>query len=80
MSATMTAAITLGNGGFEMIEIQQVPVPFAGPGEVRIKVLAAGVNNTEINTRLGWYSAEVTSSTDASASAAADNKRLNVAM
>lgn len=72
MSATMTAAVTLGNGGFEMLEIQQVPVPFAGPGEVRIKVLAAGVNNTEINTRLGWYSAEVTSSTDASASAAAD--------
>ena len=31
-------------------------MPKLGAGEVLIKVLAAGVNNTEINTRLGWYS------------------------
>ncbi len=31
-------------------------MPELGVGEVLIKVLAAGVNNTEINTRLGWYS------------------------
>ena len=31
-------------------------MPELGTGEVLIKVLAAGVNNTEINTRLGWYS------------------------
>ena len=31
-------------------------MPELGAGEVLIKVLAAGVNNTEINTRLGWYS------------------------
>ena len=31
-------------------------MPKLGVGEVLIKVLAAGVNNTEINTRLGWYS------------------------
>ena len=30
-------------------------MPELGAGEVLIKVLAAGVNNTEINTRLGWY-------------------------
>jgi len=36
----------------------------AGPGELLLKVLAAGVNNTEINTRLGWYSSSVTSGTD----------------
>ena len=29
-----------------------------------LKVLAAGVNNTEINTRLGWYSSSVTASTE----------------
>lgn len=69
---TMTAAVTLGNGGFEMIEIEQIPIPVPGPGEVRLRVLAAGVNNTEINTRLGWYSADVTASTDATATAAAD--------
>ena len=67
MTPTMTAAVTLGNGGFEMIEIRQVPVPEPGPGEVRVRVLAAGVNNTEINTRLGWYSSTVTTSTDATA-------------
>ncbi|MEM8707681.1 MAG: zinc-binding dehydrogenase [Actinomycetota bacterium] len=72
MSRTMTAAVTLGNGGFEMLEIQQVPVPVPGPGEVLVKVLAAGMNNTEINTRLGWYSSTVSSSTDDTASAAAD--------
>jgi alcohol dehydrogenase len=30
---------------------------------VLVRVLAAGVNNTEINTRLGWYSSSVTTST-----------------
>ena len=62
MTRTMIAAVTLGNGGFEMIEIQQVPIPTPAAGEVRLKVLAAGMNNTEINTRLGWYSADVEAS------------------
>jgi len=31
-------------------------MPELGAGEVLVKVLAAGVNNTEINTRIGWYS------------------------
>lgn len=67
MTPTMTAAVTLGNGGFEMIEIRQVPVPEPGAGEVRVRVLAAGVNNTEINTRLGWYSSSVTTDTSSTA-------------
>lgn len=29
-----------------------------------IKVLAAGVNNTEINTRLGWYSSSIQDATE----------------
>ena len=29
-----------------------------------LEVLAAGVNNTEINTRVGWYSSSVTSATE----------------
>jgi NADPH:quinone reductase-like Zn-dependent oxidoreductase len=33
--------------------------------EVLLQVLAAGVNNTEINTRLGWYSSKVTAGTEA---------------
>ena len=68
----MTAAVTIGNGGFEMIEIRQVPIPVPEPGEVRIRVLAAGMNTTEINTRLGWYSSSVTDSTDDTASDAAE--------
>ena len=68
-ATTMTAVVTTGNGGFEMLEVRRVPVPEPGPGEVRVRVLAAGVNNTEINTRLGWYSSSVTDSTDAAAAA-----------
>ncbi|MEM7091409.1 MAG: zinc-binding dehydrogenase [Actinomycetota bacterium] len=69
---TMTAAVTLGNGGFEMIDVRQVPMPEPGAGETRLRVLAAGMNNTEINTRLGWYSSSVVESTDDTATEAAD--------
>jgi NADPH:quinone reductase-like Zn-dependent oxidoreductase len=50
------AVVTTGNGGFDKLHYRDVPMPQLGAGEVLIKVLAAGVNNTEINTRLGWYS------------------------
>ena len=62
---TMMAVVTTGNGGFEKLDYREVPIPEPKPGEVLLKVLAAGVNNTEINTRLGWYSSSVTESTDA---------------
>lgn len=65
----MKAVVTTGNGGFDRLEWRDVPVPVPGPGEVLLRVLAAGVNNTEINTRLGWYSSSVTSETDAAAAA-----------
>lgn len=62
---TMMAVVTTGNGGYEKLQYLEVPVPSIDKGEVLIKVLAAGVNNTEINTRLGWYSSSVSESTDA---------------
>jgi NADPH:quinone reductase-like Zn-dependent oxidoreductase len=62
-AATMKAVVTTGNGGYDKLEYRDVPVPVPGPGEVLVRVLAAGVNNTEINTRLGWYSTSVTTST-----------------
>ena len=65
---TMKAVVTVGNGGYEMLEYKDVPVPVIDEGEVLVKVLAAGVNNTEVNTRLGWYSSKVTKSTDVLAS------------
>ena len=60
----MTAVVTTGNGGFEKLEVRNVPIPEPGSEEVLVRVLAAGMNNTEINTRLGWYSSSVTASTD----------------
>ncbi|MBV6633703.1 MAG: alcohol dehydrogenase family protein [Alphaproteobacteria bacterium] len=64
----MFAIVTTGNGGYEKLDAKQVPVPVIEPHEVLLKVLAAGVNNTEINTRLGWYSSSVTGSTDEASS------------
>jgi NADPH:quinone reductase-like Zn-dependent oxidoreductase len=61
------AVVTTGNGGYDRLEWRDVPVPVPGPGEVLLRVLAAGVNNTEINTRLGWYSSSVTTETNAAA-------------
>ena len=65
----MMAVVTTGNGGYDKLEYRAVDVPAPGPGEVLVKVLAAGVTNTEINTRLGWYWSSVTTDTDATADA-----------
>lgn len=67
---TMKAVVTTGNGGYDKLDYRDVPIPELLPGEVLIQVLAAGMNNTEINTRLGWYSDSVTTATDDSASVA----------
>ncbi len=40
-----------------------IPVRSLLPNEVVVRVSAAGVNNTDINTRIGWYSGGVTQST-----------------
>ena len=67
----MMAVVTTGNGGYDKLEYRSVPTPVIGPGEVLLRVLAAGINNTEINTRLGWYSSSVTGDT---ASTSADQE------
>jgi NADPH:quinone reductase-like Zn-dependent oxidoreductase len=66
---TMKAVVTTGAGGYDRLVYRDVPAPVPGPGEVLIKVLAAGVNNTDINTRLGWYSSDVTTGTSDAAAA-----------
>jgi NADPH:quinone reductase-like Zn-dependent oxidoreductase len=63
----MKAVVTTGNGGYEKLSYQDVPTPTPASDEVLLRVLAAGINNTEINTRLGWYSSSVTDSTDSTA-------------
>ena len=60
----MKAVVTTGNGGYEKLVYCDVPMPIVGAGEVLLQVLAAGVNNTEINTRLGWYSSSVLTGTN----------------
>lgn len=64
---TMKAVVTRENGGYDKLEYRDVPIPTLGPGEVLVQVLAAGVNNTEINTRVGWYSSTVTAGTEEAA-------------
>jgi NADPH:quinone reductase-like Zn-dependent oxidoreductase len=53
----MRAVLLTGHGGFDRLEIRDdVPVPEYGPDDVLVRVGAAAVNNTDINTRVGWYS------------------------
>ena len=62
--ATMRAVVTIGNGGYDKLKYCVVPLPTRGPGEVLLQVLAAGVNNTDINTRVGWYSSSIITDTE----------------
>ncbi len=73
---TMKAVVTTGNGGFDKLDYRDVPLPEPAAGELLLRVLAAGVNNTEINTRLGWYSSTVTSGTDDFADADRDEGNI----
>ena len=61
--AEMRAVVTRGEGGYDQLDYCTVPVPDLKSGEVLVKVGAAGVNNTEINTRMGWYARSVTTGT-----------------
>lgn len=71
---TMKAVLLKGHGGFEQLEYREdVAVPVPRPGEVLVRVRAAGVNNTDINTRMGWYSKSVTTGTEAEGAASGVN-------
>ena len=68
--ASMAAVLLNGHGGFDqLIHTTEAPTPRPSTGEVLIRIGAAGVNNTDINTRIGWYDKSVGEGT-ASASAA----------
>ena len=61
----MSAVLLTGHGGIEQLQFRNdVPVPVPGREEVLIRVLAAGINNTDINTRIGWYSKQVKEDTN----------------
>ena len=60
----MMAVQLTGNGGPEKLSIlHDVPVPEIGEDEVLLRVKTCGMNNTDINTRVGWYSKSVTAAT-----------------
>ena len=62
--ATMTAVHLTGHGGLEKLVLRHdVAVPTPGDRQVLVRVTAAGVNNTDINTRTGWYNQAVRSGT-----------------
>ena len=62
----MSGVYLTGHGGLEKLVYEKdIPVPAPQAGEVLIEVKGAGINNTDINTRLGWYSKKVTSDTNA---------------
>ena len=61
----MAGVHLVGHGGFDkLVYRNDIPVPRPGAGEVLIKVAAAGINNTDINTRIGWYSKSVKAATE----------------
>ena len=71
---TMCAVVLTGHGGLDKLEYRDdYPTPKPGAGEVLIKVHACGLNNTDVNTRTGWYSKGVTGSTSGGALDSADD-------
>ena len=63
------------HGGPEALSWREdIPVPQPAEGQVLVRVRAAGINNTDINTRTGWYSSCVSGPTnEAQAPASADD-------
>jgi NADPH:quinone reductase-like Zn-dependent oxidoreductase len=65
---TMKGMVLTGHGGLDkLLWRDDLPVPEPTDGEVLIRVGASAVNNTDINTRIGWYSKSVRSETGAGA-------------
>ncbi|MFG1708238.1 NADP-dependent oxidoreductase [Nonomuraea sp. M3C6] len=50
----MRAAAFSEPGGPEVLKVMEVPAPQAGPGEVRVRVRAAGVQPFDAAVRSGW--------------------------
>ena len=63
----MKGVYLTGHGGQDKLEIREdILVANPGSNDVLIKVLATAVNNTDINTRMAWYSKADSGSVDAS--------------
>ncbi|MEU6229221.1 alcohol dehydrogenase family protein [Streptomyces sp. NPDC047042] len=59
----MNAVVLTGHGGIDRLFSRgDAPTPQPQEGEVLVRVGACGLNNTDINTRTGWYDRKVESS------------------
>ncbi|MEM7017079.1 MAG: alcohol dehydrogenase family protein [Pseudomonadota bacterium] len=57
LPTTMRGVWLTGHGGADKLEVRDdILVPQPGMHDVIVKVAAAGINNTDINTRTAWYS------------------------
>lgn len=64
LPSKMRAMVTMGHGDLDqMVLHDDWPRPEPAAGEVLIRVGACGLNNTDVNTRTGWYSKTVTDAT-----------------
>ena len=67
VSGTMKGVYLTGHGGHDKLEYRDdIPIPEPALYDVLVRVAAAGINNTDINTRKAWYSKNNESSEDAS--------------
>lgn len=68
MPKIMSGVHLIGHGDFDkLVYREDIPCPSPRDNEVLIKVGAAGINNTDINTRVGWYSKAATGDTQSMA-------------
>ena len=66
LPAVMSGVALTGHGGPEHLHWRDdLPLPQLSATDVLIRVAAAAVNNTDINTRTGWYSKNDASADDA---------------
>ncbi len=67
IASTMHGVWLTGHGELDNLEVRDdIPVPKPGSRDVLIRVAAAGVNNTDVNTRTAWYSKQESASENAS--------------
>jgi len=73
--AHMAGVQLVSHGDFDQLVYRtDIPVPQPAAGEVLIRVAAAGMNNTDINTRVGWYAKSVRGATGETATQSDENE------
>ncbi|MFL4471785.1 alcohol dehydrogenase family protein [Tateyamaria armeniaca] len=72
---TMHAYVLHHHGDMDALQLHtDWPVPVPDADEVLIRIGACGLNNTDVNTRVGWYSKAVTDATSGDGFASVDEE------